>query len=191
MKVKICGITNTGDALFAERKGADAIGVVVSSESPRCMTVAGAHEIFSVLGPFTASVVVTHTDSKELLEEIAFINPSAIQLSADVERPQDFCGKLIRVVGEEGKVREDCDAVIIDSSCGRGIRFDRDHAQRIMELSKRPVILAGGLDPSNVAEAISLRPYAVDVCTGVEVSPGVKDREKVAGFLRAAGKISI
>ncbi|WP_084600661.1 phosphoribosylanthranilate isomerase [Methanolacinia paynteri] len=190
LRVKICGITNIGDALFAERSGADAIGVVISEESPRCISTEDAKEIFSALGPFTTTVIVTHTNSQDLLEEMAAVNPSAIQVSADVKRPENFCGKLIRVAGEDGKYPEDCDAVIIDRSHGRGVPFDYEYAEKIMKTAAKPVILAGGLNPSNVQAAISrLQPYAVDVCSGVEKSPGIKDPMMVLEFLKAAGKI--
>ena len=192
MKVKICGITNIEDAVFAENAGADAIGVVISGESPRYITTEKAAEIFSALGPFVATVAVTHTDSPAIMDEIAAINPSAIQVSKPVERPKGFTGKMIRVADEDGKVPEDCDAIIIDRSHGRGIEFDCDYAEKIIKNTSKPVILAGGLNPSNVAPAISrLRPYAVDVCTGVEKSPGVKDRMMILEFLKASGKIPV
>lgn len=192
MRVKICGITNIDDAVFAETAGADAAGVVISEESPRCITVKEAEEIFSSLGPFIATVVVTHTDSPEMMSEIAAINPSAIQVSAEVERPEGYMGKMIRVAGENGEIPEDCDAVIIDQSHGRGIGFDCNSAEKIIKSSSKPVILAGGLDPSNVSMAINrLRPYAVDVCSGVERSPGIKDRMKILEFLKASGKIPV
>ena len=193
MRVKICGITNIGDALFAERSGADAIGVVISEESPRCISTEDAKEIFSALGPFTTTVIVTHTNSQDLLEEMAAVNPSAIQVSADVKRPEDYRGKMIRVAGADGKVPDDCDAIIIDQSHGRGVPFDYEYAERIMRTATKPVILAGGLNPSNVPAAISrLQPlnlYAVDVCSGVERSPGIKDPMMILEFLKAAGKI--
>ena len=193
MKVKICGITNIGDALFAERSGADAIGVVISEESPRCISTEDAKEIFSVLGPFTATVIVTHTKSQDLIDEMAAVNPSAIQVSTDVKRPENYCGKMIRVAGSDGKVTGDCDAIIIDQSHGRGVPFDYEYAEKILRTAVKPVILAGGLDPSNVAAAISrLQPldlYAVDVCSGVEKSPGIKDPMMILEFLKAAGKI--
>lgn len=192
MRVKICGITNRDDAVFSENAGADAIGVVISEESPRYVTVDKAEEIFSSLGPFITTVAVTHTDSPGFLEEIAAINPSAIQVSKRVERPDGYKGKMIRVADERGEVAEDCDAVIIDRSHGRGIRFDPDYSLKIIRETKRPVILAGGLNPANVASAIDIiKPYAVDVCTGVEKSPGIKDRMLVLDFLRAAGKTPV
>ena len=190
LRVKICGITNIGDALFAERSGADAIGVVISEESPRCISTEDTKEIFSALGPFTATVIVTHTKSQDLLDEMAAVNPSAIQVSADVKRPGNYRGKMIRVAGADGKVPGDCDAIIIDQSHGRGISFDYEYAEKIMKTATKPVILAGGLNPSNVSAAINrLQPYAVDVCSGVEKSPGIKDPMMILEFLKAVGKI--
>lgn len=191
MKVKICGITNTPDAVFAENAGADAIGVVISEESPRCITIEDAEEIFSVLGPFTTTVIVSNTNKQSELDEMAKINPSAIQVSSKkVERPAYYRGKLIRVAGRPEETLNDCDAVIIDQSHGRGIPIDLDYSGAIINSTEKPVILAGGLNSSNVAGTIKkLNPYAVDVCTGVEISPGVKDRMQILEFLKAAGKI--
>jgi len=193
LRVKICGITNIDDAVFAEKAGADAIGVVISEESPRCIGIEEANEIFSALGPFVATVIVTHTDSQEKLDEMAAINPSALQLSAkEVKRPEGYGGKLIRVAGKPDEAFKDCDALIIDQSHGRGIPADYDYSESILKSAGKPVILAGGLNPSNVSAAITrLKPYAVDVCTGVEKSPGVKDRMQILEFLKAAGKIPV
>lgn len=193
VRVKICGITNIDDAVFAENAGADAIGVVISEESPRCISIEKAKEIFSALGPFTTTVIVTHTNSQEELDKMTAINPSAIQVSSkEVKKPEGYGGKLIRVAGEPGETPEDCDAVIIDQSHGRGIAADYDYSEKIIKSTEKPVILAGGLNPSNVSAAINrLRPYAVDVCTGVEKSPGIKDRMQILEFLKAAGKVPI
>jgi phosphoribosylanthranilate isomerase len=99
---------------------------------------------------------------------------------------------MIRVAGETGEIPEDCDAVIIDRSHGRGIPLDYDYSERIIRSTTKPVILAGGLNPSNVSAAIAgLKPYAVDVCSGVEKSPGIKDRMKILEFLKASGKIPV
>ena len=193
MRVKICGITNRSDAVFAERAGADAIGVVISEESPRCISIEEAKEIFSALGPFTTTVIVTHTNSQDLIDRMTGINPSAIQVSSgEIERPAGYGGRLIRVAGKPGEIIKECDAVIIDQSYGRGIPVDYYYSEMIIKETDKPVILAGGLNPSNVAAAISrIKPYEVDVCSGVEQTPGIKDRMKVLEFLRASGKMPV
>ncbi|EHQ34467.1 phosphoribosylanthranilate isomerase [Methanoplanus limicola] len=196
MRVKICGITDKNDALFAETSGADAVGVVISGESKRNVTAGEAKEIFSVLGPFVSTVIVTHTESEDEMREIAEVNPSAIQVSTDVRIPDSYRGKIIRVVSDKKhnpeELPKNCDAIIIDSSRGEGSLFSRDFAEKVIKNSDVPVILAGGLNPENVGEAIrKLSPYAVDVCSGVEESPGIKDRFLVLNFLKAAGKLPV
>jgi phosphoribosylanthranilate isomerase len=187
MRVKICGITTVEDALRAERLGADAVGMVVCSQSPRSVGLDRAAEIIGALGPFTASVCVTHTDSSGDLDLIIAICPSAIQISCPFLRPRPCPVRVIRVIEPGDEPRSDCDALIVDSSRGRGLPFDRGYARRIADHAPVPVILAGGLTPENVGDAIdSVRPYAVDVCSGVEVYPGVKDWLKVAAFIRAS-----
>ncbi|WOF15935.1 phosphoribosylanthranilate isomerase [Methanoplanus sp. FWC-SCC4] len=190
VRVKICGITSVKDALFAEMAGADAIGVVMSDESKRDVTPAQAKKIFESLGPFISKVVVTHTKSQEKLNEIISLNPTAIQISTDIKIPDNYVGDLIRVVKSGESIPNDCDAVIIDDSRGEGIKYNPDFSKKTVKISDIPVILAGGLTPENVAEAISgIKPYAVDVCSGVELNLGEKDNFKVLEFLRACGKI--
>ena len=94
--------------------------------------------------------------------------------------------RVIRVIGRGDPLPEDCDAVIVDDSHGGGREFDPAYAQEMVRRSKIPVILAGGLTPENVADAIrKVRPYAADVASGVEISPGIKDKEKVRAFIAA------
>jgi phosphoribosylanthranilate isomerase len=188
MRVKICGITRPEDALFAEHQGADAIGVVVFSGgvSRRVVGEERAREIFDAVGPFTTTVAVSHTKSEEDLSRIIELRPDAIQISHSFRFERDPGVRVIRVIGRGDPLPEDCDAVIVDDSHGKGRDFDRSYACDTVNRSKVPVILAGGLTPENVEEAIRrVRPYAVDVASGVEVSPGIKDHEKVRAFITA------
>jgi phosphoribosylanthranilate isomerase len=188
MRVKICGITRPEDARFAEGEGADAIGVVVFSGdvSRRSVSVERAKEIFSAVGPFTTTVAVTHTRSPDDLEQIIAMRPDAIQISFPFQFSEDPGVRVIRVVGRGEPLPEDCDAVIVDDSHGGGRPFDAGYAQETVKRSKVPVILAGGLTPENVGEAVRrVRPYAADVASGVELSPGIKDKEKVRAFIAA------
>jgi phosphoribosylanthranilate isomerase len=172
---------------MAEVQGADAIGVVVYADSPRAVTPERAGEIFSTLGPFTARVVVTGNISDGELEKILALGPSAIQVPVDWEGNVD--ARLLRMHAPGDPIRTDCDAIVIDGSRGSGRIYDCAYARSIVNNSPVPVILAGGLLPENVREAIRVvRPYAVDVSSGVEVSPGVKDHEKMRLFLRACRK---
>jgi phosphoribosylanthranilate isomerase len=188
VRVKICGITRVEDVLFAEKAGADAIGVVMySPTSRRSVSDTKAREIFHALGPFVTRVVVTHTKSEEDLEKILALRPDAIQISHPFVFEKHPGVRVLRVIGFGDAVPDDCDAVIVDESMGAGKKFDRDFAKVVAETSKVPVILAGGLTPENVGTAIrEIRPYAVDVASGVETEPGIKDHTKIAAFILAA-----
>jgi phosphoribosylanthranilate isomerase len=95
--------------------------------------------------------------------------------------------KVIRVIGRNEPLPSDCDAIIVDESHGSGRAFDLTYARYAVMNSRVPVILAGGLTPENVAAAIrQVRPYAVDVASGVETAPGIKDPDKIAAFIAAA-----
>jgi phosphoribosylanthranilate isomerase len=188
MRVKICGITSPDDARFAEQAGADAIGVVVFSGgvSQRVVGERKAREIFDAVGPFVTTVAVSHTESEEELWRIIALRPRAIQISHPFRFDRDPGVAVIRVIGRGNPLPEDCDAVIVDDSHGKGRAFDVSYACETIRRSAVPVILAGGLTPANVGEAIRrVRPYAVDVASGVEVSPGIKDKEKVRAFIAA------
>jgi phosphoribosylanthranilate isomerase len=186
MRVKICGITRPEDARYAEQQGADAIGVVLFSDSRRSVTVERAREIFASVGPFTATVAVTHTKSEGDLERILALNPSAIQIFHPFVFGRRPACRIIRAVARGESAPEDTDAIIVDDSHGGGRQCDLLFAGELVRNAAVPVILAGGLTPENVGEAIErVRPYAVDVATGVEQSPGIKDPGKVRAFISA------
>lgn len=180
MRIKCCGITRPEDARYAEVCGADAIGVVVfSPTSKRSVTPERAREIFDAVGPFTTTVAVSHTASPEDLEQIFALNPDAIQISHPFVFRERLAGKVIRVIGRDDPLPDDCDAIIVDESHGSGKEFDLSHARNAVLQSALPVILAGGLTPENVTDAIrQVHPYAVDVATGIETAPGIKDQKK-------------
>ena len=188
MHIKICGITRPEDARFAEIAGASAIGVVVFSGgvSKRVVDEEKAREIFRSIGPFTTKVAVSHTKSDDELQRIIALRPHAIQISHPFRFDEDPGVAVIRVIGRGDPLPEDCDAIIVDDSHGKGREYDLSYACDAVRRSKLPVILAGGLNPANVGEAIrNVHPYAVDVASGVEQSPGVKDTEKVKAFIAA------
>ncbi|MCU0630342.1 MAG: phosphoribosylanthranilate isomerase [Methanoregulaceae archaeon] len=187
MRVKICGITSVEDAVQAEAAGADAIGVVMFSGgvSKRVVSMERAREIFEAVGPFTATVAVSHTHSMDDVARMLELHPSAIQISHPFSFPKDLESRLIRVIGRGEPLPEDCDAVIIDDSHGMGLHYDPSYARDVVRRSKVPVILAGGLTPGNVKDAIAdVRPYAVDVASGVENRPGIKEPGLVSRFIR-------
>jgi len=192
MRVKICGITRPEDARFAGQQGADAIGVVVFSGgvSPRAVKEERAREIFDAAGIFTTTVAVSHTKSEDDLQRMIALRPDAIQISHPFRFDEDPGVRIIRVIRRGDPLPEDCDAVIVDESHGKGKNFDPAFARDIVKNSPRPVVLAGGLTPENIGEAIRrVRPYAVDVASGVEISPGIKDHKKVSAFIAACRSV--
>jgi phosphoribosylanthranilate isomerase len=188
LRIKCCGITRPEDALFAEAGGADAIGVVVfSPPSVRSVSTEQARELFDAVGPFITTVAVSHTTSNEELEQILALRPDAIQISHRFTFRKKPAPKVIQVIGKNDPFPIDCDAIIVDESHGSGRNFDLPRARQIVMNSRKPVILAGGLTPENVQDAIrQVHPYAVDVASGIESAPGIKDHKKIAAFIAAA-----
>ncbi|MFQ6092413.1 MAG: phosphoribosylanthranilate isomerase [bacterium] len=190
-RVKICGITTVEDASAAVGCGADALGFVFA-ESPRRIAPEEAREIIERLPPFFTAVGVFVDEPAERVREIARLcRLDALQFHGR-ESPQ-YCRGFDRRVIKAFKVRDgsiaaemagyDVDAYLLDSWAGGGTgqRFNWNLVRGI----KGRIILAGGLTPENVGEAITkLRPYAVDVSTGVERSPGKKDHYKIEEFVR-------
>lgn len=199
VKVKICGITTREDALHAAACGADALGFVFFAGSPRCVAPATAAAICRELPPFIARVGLFVNEKPERIRTIAGeCGLDVIQLHGDEEA--DACDfspwrviKALRVKNPEsltGHERYAVSALLLDAWAadrygGTGICFNWDLAAGVAR--QRPVVLAGGLTPDNVAAAIrQVRPYGVDVSGGVEAAPGRKDPEKVARFIRMA-----
>ena len=185
--VKICGITRPDDARVAVEAGADAVGVVMASDSPRSCTVEEARAIFAAVPPGVLRVVVSHTDSVDGLAACLAAGPDALQLSRPLVVPPSAGVAVIRVVAPGDPLPRDCAMVIVDSSHGRGRPYDPAYAREVVASSTVPVLLAGGLSPENVGAAIrDVRPFGVDVASGVEAAPGVKDHARVRAFVRAA-----
>lgn len=198
VKVKICGITCFEDAIMALDAGADALGFNFYPSSPRYIDPAEANAIIRRLPPL--AVTVGLFVNVERPEKVAVTARAAgvqvLQLHGD-ESPE-YCRELsdwplIKVlrIGEE-EIREDLDlypvrAFLLDVRDdrlfgGTGLSFDWNLAKGIDR--KRPVILAGGLRKENVKAAIeAVRPYAIDLCSGVESRPGKKDPEKLKSFM--------
>jgi phosphoribosylanthranilate isomerase len=195
-KIKVCGITNVVDALHAVAAGADALGFVFYSGSPRCVNAEQVRIITDQLPPFVTKVGLFVNERHEKIEEtMALAGLNLVQLHGD-EQP-DECHfdtyptiKAVRVKNAESlqalKAYRTCalllDAWSDDAYGGTGHSFDW---QLLRNLSReRPLVLAGGLNPHNVATAIAtVRPYAVDVSSGVERIPGYKDHQKITEFI--------
>lgn len=208
MKIKICGITNTEDADIAVRAGADALGFVMYRKSPRWVEPTVARSIIAGLPPFVLAVGVFVNEDAErvraLTDECGF---ALAQLHGDESAM--YCQNLGRpalkalrlkdratlLVLAEFRGRANVRGVLIDAFSdqaygGTGQPVDWTLAQEVARST--PVILAGGLNPANVADAIRMvRPYGVDVSSGVEQSPGKKDPDKVKAFIAAARLVPI
>lgn len=202
VKVKICGITNLEDALAAAEAGADAIGFVFYPESPRFIDPGKARAIIARLPVFITSVGVFVDESEDLIRRI--IREGGIQVLQfhGSESPvlctrfREKAVKAIRIKDEES-IREmqmfDVDTFLLDTMVegirgGTGKTFNWKYAEMAKEHGR--IILSGGLNASNVGEAIRrVRPYGVDVSSGVEISPGKKDHHKIMEFVREAKKL--
>jgi phosphoribosylanthranilate isomerase len=199
MKVKVCGITRREDAEAAVAFGADALGFNFYPRSPRYLEPAVAREIIRRLPPFVVpvGVFVNVPDPLDLERQASESGVTAIQLHGD-ESP-DYCRclrwrtliKAVRVdsgFDPRAAAGFPVQALLLDSKDeslfgGTGRTFDWDLASGLGSLPV-PVILAGGLDPSNVTAAMRrLKPYAVDVCSGVESEPGIKDLDRLRAFM--------
>jgi phosphoribosylanthranilate isomerase len=198
-KVKICGITSVADGLAAAEAGADLIGLNFYDQSPRYITLATAAEIARSLPPFVQRVGVFVNPAEDLvMRAIAGCGLNLLQFHGD--ETSDFCTqfglmslKAIRVRDAESlKALADfeTDAFLLDAHSksglgGTGEKFNWDLAVEAQKLGK-PIFLAGGLTPENVAEAVRrVRPFAVDVSSGVESAPGKKNAAKVRAFIQA------
>ena len=203
-RVKLCGMQGIDDVTTAVEAGADAIGVIsqVSVDSPREVDTDVAARIIDHTPPFVTSVLVTMPKNLEEARTIMdALAPDAIQIHGDL--PADVAESLARdytvirafdvterdaILAHDGIV----DALLIDSTDergggGTGRTHDWDRTRRYVEALESPVILAGGLSPENVEDAIEeVRPYAVDVASGIE-GPHGKDTRAMNRFVAAAG----
>ena len=199
VRVKICGITRLEDALSAVRAGADAVGFVFHRTSPRNVSPEKAGEIARELPPFVDRVGVFVDAPRSWVYEVSELARLSVLQFHGRELPEYCADWPLPVVKafRTGPVFSPADlgafrgvaAVLLDgyhpaAPGGTGARCDWEMARRVAR--EHRVILAGGLTPENVAEAIrAVRPYAVDVSSGVEVEPGIKDPDRIAAFVRA------
>jgi phosphoribosylanthranilate isomerase len=200
VRVKICGITRLADALAAEGAGADALGFVFYPESPRYISPGNARMICREISPFVARVgVFVNRNRAFIVETVHRCGLTAVQLSGD--EPADFLADAPFPVIRAVRVRQSCDlrslagypsgtTFVLDSFApgaygGTGVPFDWDLLDE--DIGAGRIIIAGGLTPQNVGNVVGrLRPYGVDVASGVEESPGIKDHIKIRRFIQAA-----
>jgi len=205
VKVKICGITSATDALMAATAGADAVGLNFYRASPRYIDPDRALAIRLALPPFVAAVGIFVDEDNDRVREImdhCRLDYAQLHGREGPRRVAQLKGyriiKAIRIRSEEDlreleRYRVDgflLDTYVKDAPGGTGQTFDWDVARAAANRAR--VILAGGLTPDNVAQAVAAgRPYGVDVASGVENEPGKKDRKLVNRFVRAAKGVEL
>jgi phosphoribosylanthranilate isomerase len=195
-RIKICGITRAQDARAAAECGADAIGLVFYPPSPRYLSAERAVELRDALPPFVQTVALfVNPDAAQVAQVLQRVRPGLLQFHG--EETPEFCGQFGVPFVKACRMRPGGDALeylrpfsraaawLFDSHVpeygGVGEGFDLSLLPAVKE---KPVILSGGLSPASVAEAIRrVRPWGVDVSSGVESAKGVKDAAKIAAFV--------
>ena len=201
-RIKICGIKHKDDALKAVECGADAIGLIFVDKSPRYVTVDVASAITESLPPFITVVALFMNASAETVSEVIKNVPvNLLQFHGD--ESAEFCDQFERPYIKVLKMREGVDAlsfaqnypkargILLDSDSkaggGSGERFDWSLIPKNIPV---PLILAGGLNPENIAAAVEqVKPYAVDVSSGVESEKAVKDHKKIEQFIKEVQRV--
>ena len=203
-RIKICGITRPEDARHAAALGVDAIGLVFYAPSPRVATIAQAQAVLKALPPFVTTVGLfvdaTGQEIRQVLEQVPLdlLQFHGNESASDCERFQRPYIKAIRMregvdLVQVAQEYASAQGLLLDAyqpgvPGGTGEVFEWD---RVPASLNKPVILAGGLDAANVAEAIATaKPYAVDVSGGVEAAKGIKDPAKMTAFVQAVRSIT-
>jgi phosphoribosylanthranilate isomerase len=197
IKVKICGVTSVDDARMAAEMGASAVGLVFWPQSPRAVGIEQAKRIVAALPPFVSAVgvFVNQPEAADIAREVGL---SAVQLHGD-EPPDTYRSlpvRVIKAVAVTGNGSGDLVAAIPASATvlldahdpvkrgGTGRAIDWTVAAAVAR--RRPIILSGGLNADNVVSAVeAVRPYAIDVSSGVESAPGRKDPQKLRALFDA------
>ena len=204
-RIKICGITRVEDALAAARSGADAIGLIFYERSPRYVSLAQAKQLAEALPPFVTVVgLFVNAKASFVREVLASVPLDMLQFHGD--EPAEFCAQFAKPYLKAIRVKAGVDllqcasdfrsakGLLLDAHVegiagGTGATFDWALIPKQLPL---PVILSGGLNVGNVVAAIKqVRPYAVDVSSGVEASKGIKDAAKIAVFINEVKNIDL
>jgi phosphoribosylanthranilate isomerase len=194
-RIKICGITRTGDAADAARAGADAIGLVFYPPSPRFLSTERAREIRDALPPFVQAVALfVNPDAAQVAQVIGRVHPSMLQFHG--EESPEFCAQFGVPFVKACRVRKGIDALeylrpfsgaaawLFDSHVPEYGCVGESFDWSLVPAAEKPVILSGGLSQANVGEAVRrVRPWGVDVSSGVESAKGIKHAAKIAAFI--------
>lgn len=196
VRVKICGITRLEDAAVAARAGADAIGLVFYPPSPRCLSPEQARRLRRALPPFVTAVALFVNPTREAVERVLTeVHPDVLQFHG--EEDPAFCAQFGVPYIKACRVKEGTDLLeyftpyadaqgwladaYVEAYGGVGARFDWS---LVPALRDRPLILSGGLSVANVGEALRVvKPWGVDVSSGVEVAKGIKDAAMIEAFI--------
>ncbi|NOR51032.1 MAG: phosphoribosylanthranilate isomerase [Gammaproteobacteria bacterium] len=197
-RIKICGITRVEDGIEAVSLGADAIGLVFYPPSPRCVAIEQAKSIIQALPPFVTTVGLFVNAKRHEVEEVLKQLPlSLLQFHGDEDAPycDSFGERYIKAIRMNERV--DLHRVVNEFSSASGLLVDSYHPgipggtgesfdwKLVPGELSLPLILAGGLEPTNIADAVAgVAPYAVDVSGGVEASKGIKDSVKMSQFIQ-------
>ncbi|HON09608.1 MAG TPA: phosphoribosylanthranilate isomerase [Chitinispirillaceae bacterium] len=198
LRVKICGITRYDDARIASNLGVDALGFIFYSKSPRNISPSAAREIINQLPPFISKVgVFVNQNIKDVISIAQVSGIDTVQLHGS-ETP-DMCSRIPYPVIKSFSVKPDSDLTLLESYHTAGILLDTWHEQMYggtgdtfdWEIARKAcekfdnIILAGGLNPSNLEEALrSVQPYGVDLNSGLELKPGIKNPIKMREAIR-------
>ncbi len=194
-RIKICGLTRAQDVASAIDLGADAVGFVLEPTSPRCISIQEAEALAQAAGPYCTTVAV-YGRTGDVLPRVQAIQ--AVRFSARTDKTKILAVRLKTETTVEDVLAaaEHADAVLLDAYSasaygGTGERVDWHQAADIVQALKVPVILAGGLKPSNIAEAIAIvQPYGVDVSSGIESAPGIKDASMMRAFIQKVRSVA-
>lgn len=199
IRIKICGVTRVEDALLACELGADTIGIVMTPTSRRCVSIQQARAIRDALPAFVDAVVLTHDLPVDTVRAIiGGVRPDLVQFHGveDAAFCESFDVRYLKALGMAGAL--DVRAIAAEHAHAAGFVLDGHppgqqggqgktfNWSRVPRDLNRPIVLAGGLNADNVGDAIrAVHPWAVDLASGVESSPGIKDAAKMRSFFAA------
>lgn len=203
-RVKICGITRPEDGIAAALAGADAIGLVFYDRSPRAIDAGRARAICAVLPAFVTKVGLFVNASHEFVDSmLAAVPLDLLQFHGDENA--DYCRSFARPYLKALRIKPGMDitAAALDFASAQGLLVDAWHDEQYggtgatfdwsllgTAVSSERLVLAGGLNPANVAQAITqVRPWAVDVSSGVESAPGIKDKDRIEQFISEVQRV--